>query len=231
MTTSQFITHLVRMSNSTLTRTELLAVVNDCQNEILDLDTPLTRLRPDPVLPTTAATFAYDVDASTITAISTDGRLARRVRRAYVRANDTSNYNYGNNPEMYRTDGGTNAVGIGMFDAHPSLTESPNPVDSSANYPKVRFDEDDDPGTTTGTYYLVVYMWPTQLTSEAIALTIPDGHQRKVLQSRVLMELELMEYGRSIEWEQRFERQIKEFQSSMMKNETSDIDHVQFRDL
>jgi len=229
MTTSQFITHLVRMGNSSMTRAQLLALVNDCQNEILDIDTPLTRLRPDPVLPTTSGTYNYTVDAATITAISTDGRLARRVRKVFTTATIPSDYNTGRAYGLW-SDGGVNAIGMRIYESHPAIQESVGPVNSSAYFPVIRFDANDDPGTTTDVFRLECYMWPTQLTSESVAMTIPDGHQRKVLQSRVMMELELMEYGRSIEWEQRFDRQMKEFQSAMQRNLTSDINHIQFRD-
>jgi len=230
MTTSQFIDLLVKLANSSLTRTQLLAITNIAQNEILDHDSPLTRLRPDPVLPTTDGTYAYTLDAATIAAISTDGRLARRARKVYVRGDNLNNYNYSNNPPMYRTDGGVNAVGMAMYDAHASLQESPEPINSSAYFPTVRFDEDDNPGTTTDVFSLELYMWPLQLTSESVQITIPAAHQGRVLQSRVMMTIEQAEYGRSDYWEERYWKYLKEFNSSMDRNLTSDRADMQFRD-
>ena len=230
MTTSQFIDALVRKSNTTLSRAQLLTLTNQCQNEILDYDTPLTRLRPDPILPTTSGTYAYTVDAATITAVSNDGRLARRVRRMYVRGNVSLDYN---STSAYGTwqDGGVNAIGIPLYNTPAILQESTNPVDSAANYPVVRFDTDDNPGTTTNVFSLELYMWPTQLTAESVALTIPAAHQLRVLMDRVMMEIESDEYGRNDIWEEKYERHLKEFLQAMARNSTSDSNEVQFRDL
>lgn len=188
MNTASYITWLLDRVGNTVTRTELLALVNIAQNEIFAFDTYFTRTKPDPYLVTTNNVYTYTLAAS-----------IRRVSRVYALASN-ANYEY-QYPAYAGWEGGwykqprmNNRTGTPEIDIPVDTIESLSPDSASC---QIIFPSQNNPGTTTNVFIIEQYKWPTQLTAESIALSIPESFATTLLYYKVLRLLEEQEYHNS----------------------------------
>ena len=203
MTTSQYITWLLDRTGNTVSRTDMLFLVNLAQNEIASEDCYFFRTKPDPYLSTTDETYTYTLAAS-----------VRRVARVYALSTN-SNFNI-----SYLSYNGFN---VGTDYKSPKFNDrfaSPEveiPVDTvesvtaDSGDAQVIFPAENNPGTTTSVYLMEQYVWPTQLSSESISISIPEGHQTKILYYKILRLLEEQEYGNASYSAEKEERAMKEW--------------------
>jgi len=226
MTTSQFITYLARLSNNTLTRQELLELTNNCQNEIMVNCNALNRVIPDYNLVTTSGTYEYELNNTNIPSLGSSIKVMS-CARVYVKDLNLLDYNGENRLLNQYVDSGRNQDGINTYNISCSIVDAISP-DTNA---KVIFSPDNNPNTTTDKYFVELYKWVDQLDSENIQLSIPTAFQTGVLRSRIMMELELEEYGRSIEWEKRYYSDLRKFKSFMSTKPTPDNNEIQLREL
>jgi hypothetical protein len=185
MNTASYITWLLDRTGNTVTRTELLSLINIAQNEIFAYDTYFTRTKPDPYLSTTDGVYTYTL-----------GATIRRVSRVYALATN-NNYNF-NYPAYNGWDGGwykqpkmNNRLGSPEIDVPVDSVEALSPDSASC---QIIFPSQNNPGTTTDVFLLEQYKWPTQLTAESIALSIPESFATTLLYYKVLRLLEEQEY-------------------------------------
>ncbi len=74
---------------------------------------------------------------------------------------------------------------------------------------------ENDPGITTAIYAASAQRWPTQVSAESVALTIPDRFQREVLKWGILRNAEYKAYGRDDRPEDKYKRSLAEFLASV----------------
>ena len=181
------------------TRTQVLDVVNDCQNQLLGEDNGLMRVRPDPFLATTDATYSYA--ASTYLYDSTTGAQGslsgdiRTVREVYSFNNSVSIFD--NSTIDPASDKPNQLELTPTKDRVTMRVEVIDSIAPSSSDCTIKIFHGNNPGTTTTTWKCLAYKWPAQLTSEAIALSIPADFQRTLLWLEVLKVLERREYGRN----------------------------------
>jgi len=188
MNTSQLVTYIGKFpANNNRTRTEILDVINQIQNELLVDDSNFNRVQPDPYLVTTDGIYEYELPVN-----------VRRVSRLYTRENPNDGYGYNG---MVRGNGFlsgfTDDLGDQISNAVVTLTDSTEPGVTA----KIIFNENQNPGATTTFYQMEQYVWPEQLETEANALTIPLAHRTQVLYSGVMRRLVREEYGNGGDWE------------------------------
>lgn len=198
MLTSAFITLLQENFGAALTRTKLLEAVNRAQNEILGVGCQLMRIKPDPFLTTVLGTYTYQAsdalfDASTGAKGAAAGDI-RAVRAIFI---DTTNLS---SIDQLALD--TNFTRITYTEVLPrenkvhikfDSTDSLGPLldDCVIKWPALY-----NPGATTITWRAEAYKWPNQLTSESIALSVPEDFQESLLMEKVAQRIERREYGR-----------------------------------
>lgn len=233
MTTAQFVSLVLDEVAAAYTRQQVLDVTNNAQNEILGENLVLMRVRPDPFMTTAAATYAYtastafhDSSAGTSGALSGDVRSVVKI------------YSYNNS--------------VSIFDTQTldPASEKPNQVEYTQTKDLVtaRFDCEDslgpvlsdctvnlystnDPGATTTVWRGVVYLWPTQLTSESIPLGVPADFQDTLLFMEVMKRLERREYGENNFAFQQAEYYRKKFRRKYNAQATSDLRFAWPRDV
>ena len=231
MLTAAFVTMVSDEIGAAWTRTQILDVMNDCQNEILGEDCGLMRVRPDPFLTTADATFSYGASASLFdSSANTKGAAVGDVRTV------RKIYSYNNS--------------VSIFDAQTldPASEKPNQVEftQTKDLVTMRMDVIDslgptladctlklyatnNPGATTVSWRAECYLWPNQLTAESVALSIPADFQRSLLLFDVLKILERREYGRSDAAMQTYEMYRKKFRRRYNAQISSDLRVAPFR--
>lgn len=223
MTTAAYITWLSkRIGGNSFSRVELREAINLAQNEILGREIRFMRIKPDPFLVTTDGTYRYV--ASTSVLDSLDGATTydvRHISRLYTNNNRRSGIlDYGgvhsisSKPDKLANPHTSPEV-IMSVDFEQSLA----PSSSDA---VIKFFRENNPGTTTETYMVEAYKWPTQIVSENIALSIPETFQRNLLKYAVLQELEYTEYGSADRPIELYEREISKFLSWANGGATTD---------
>lgn len=222
MTTSQFISWLSkRVGGNKFSRTDLLDAVNQAQNEILGRDIFFMRIKPDPYFRTTDGTYSYA--ASTAIRDSIDGTTTydiRKVSRIYtfnIRSSPIFEYG-GINRTTHRPEYMVNPMSsdetIIPADCEQSVT--PNSADC-----RVKLWRENNPGTQTTIYLAEAYRWPTQLSSESVALSIPEQFQRGLLKYAVLKDLEYTEYGSADKPEDLYQRELAKFDAWASRGATT----------
>lgn len=201
MNTAQYITWLQRQIGDQYTRELLRETVNFAQNEVLaQRGVEIMRVKPNPLLATTEATFQYTMPTS-----------YRRVARVYLESSgDPDSYSdpaYGKSAyKVTRTfdKGRLRYVQRDLdFDQHVSLRYG-DPV-------VLYFPTDQDLGTTTTNYILEAYAWPTQVTSEAVPLSLPDPFLTSMFYHLVKGKVEEAAYGQDIYNDPKFLRELNQF--------------------
>lgn len=220
MTTSQFVEHLLRSSGGSVSRSEMLQLINMAQNEILSNDTNLTRVKPDPDLATTDGVYSYEL-----------AQNIRSVRRVYVNLGYTTSYD---GELMSSWKGGYNRKDGSYVREVPVMTkDSSSPNAASGSRATVIWPSDRNPGDSTTTYKLEQYTWPEQLSSENIAMTIPDQFLMTLVKSRVMLELVESQYGNDVYWsaDRKYKSQLKDFLRWASNSEVLDYDAITYREI
>jgi hypothetical protein len=198
MLAGAFVTLLQEEVGSAWSRTRLLEATNRGQNEILGVDCMLQRVMPDPFLATAASTFTYTAatslyDASTGAQGSLVGDV-RAVRDIYLDSSSLAtidalaldtNFFRAVKSESLPTERRIH-VNFSSLDSRGAGLS-----DCTIKWPFLY-----NPGATTLTWRAVAYLWPTQLTSESIALQIPEDFQHTLLLLHVIKNIQRREFGR-----------------------------------
>lgn len=231
MLTSAFVTMVADEVGAAWTRAQILDVMNDCQNEILGEDCGLMRVRPDPFLTTADATYSYVASTSLFdSSANTKGAAVgdvRTVRKVYSYNNSVSIFDNqtldpaSEKPNQVEFTQTKDLVTMRM-DVIDSL--GPNLADCT-----IKLYATNNPGVTTISWRAECYLWPNQLTSESIALSIPADFQRSLLLFDVLKILERREYGRSDAAMQTYEMYRKKFRRRYNAQINSDLRVAPFR--
>lgn len=203
MLTSDFLDYLETNLGAGYSRPQLLKLVNNVQNMILGEDNNLTRVYPDPFFQTTDEVFSYVANSVCKDASS-------RIPGAAVGDIRTVRNIFSPSWSRWPAVGGYVGAGPGFRQYyHPQgLQYSANQVNTGANFSIkqsrepglndciVKWDLTNNPGTTEDIWFAEVYLWPAQLTSEGVQLTIPAEFQMDLLYWGIMMMTERREYGR-----------------------------------
>jgi hypothetical protein len=173
-------------------------MLNRVQNEVLAGNNQLMRIKPDPFFATTAGVFAYN--ANTATGSLYDIRTVNDVYQ--LQSNDFINLLnpiINNTTRSLRKEKTKDGVTIHqVFDCIESK-RSAFAEESNGTYDcSVDIWAENDPGTTTTTYRAECYRWPLPISSESIALELPDDWHDTLLFFGVLSRTERREYGSPI---------------------------------
>lgn len=224
MTTNEFITMVMEEVSAGFTRTRILEFTNRIQNEILANDNQLMRVRPDPFMTTVDATYGYTATSSLF--VSTTGAAGaaagdiRTVKDIYTFNSGVSIFDLGtidptsSKPNQVEPGPSTDKVHA-RFECVDSI--APDSSDCS-----IRWWEGNNPGATTITWRAEAYRWPTQLTAETIALSIPADFHHTLLFYGVLRHLERREYGRNDYAIGIYESELKRFKAKYNRMATQD---------
>lgn len=227
MTTSQYISWLIkRIGGNKFSRTDLLDAVNQAQNEILGRDIYLMRVKPDPHFRTTAGTYNYV--ASTAVRDSIDGTTTydiRNVSRVYTfNIRQSPIFEYGGiNRTSHRPETMVNPAASDETIIPSDCEQSMAPSSTDC---RVKLWRENDPGTTTNIYLAECYKWPTQLTTEAVSLSIPEQFQRGLLKFAVLKELEYTEFGSADKPEEMYKKELAKFDAWANRGATTRPTHT-----
>lgn len=179
MTTTEFISLVVRRSNGGVNRQEALQLADIAQKELLNIDTFFMQILPTPTLTTNAGQLTYTLP---------DG--IRNVPRAYTLI-----------PNAYQALYGFSDPGVPYTEyfvpVNIPLTSDPS-IPLTATF-------DFDPGNSV--IYYDAFRWCPTLNVESDPLTIPEPYASTTLLSRVMMMIEEQNFGNSVYWRDRFENQ------------------------
>lgn len=227
MLTAELVTLIQEEVGALWSRTRILAALNRAQNELLGGDCQLMRVKPDPFLTTVAATYTY-YPALSLYDSSTGAKGAlvgdvRAVRDLFI---DTTN--------MSTLDGltlDTSFIRVVEAEFQPHQ-----------NRIHINFDETDskgaelsdcvikwpagyNPGATTITWLAEAYLWPNQLDTENIALTIPEDFQHTLLLLHVLKTIQRREFGNDENLKREYQEAKSAFRIkySKMKSQSGDM--------
>lgn len=219
MNTSQLVTYIKEMpANNNRSRTQILQIINDVQNELLSDDSSFLRVQPDPYLATTDGVFEYELPSN-----------IRRVSELYTRNVGPTVYGYPSNGSFNKgyIQGVQDDLGDNIYIVPCSLIDSKEPSVAA----KIIFNEDMNPGTTTNFFQMKQYVWPEQLETESNLLTIPLPYRTKVLLSGVMTRLVRENYGNGGDWEVTYERDRAAWDKYSSKNQVVGKSSTQFWDV
>jgi hypothetical protein len=197
LTTAEFISYLTqRIGGNTLNRTQILSLVNAKQNELLGRDIRMMRILPDPCIHTTAGTYSYAASSAIFDSIVGVTQYdVRNVRKVYTTTlRNVQQFQYQGTirtthfPEYLENAYNSDTVIIPV-----DCTQS---IAAASGDCRIRFWRENDPGTlANNTLLCEAYKWPTQLTAESVALSVPDQFQTGLLKTMVMIDIEEAEYG------------------------------------
>lgn len=208
MLQAAFITLVQEEVGSAWSRDRIREATNRGQNELLGIDCSLMRVKPDPFFATTDSIYTYA--ASNYVYVATTGAQGslvgdiRAVREIYLESSNLAaidqlslESDFSRATELVQLPR-ENRVRI-----LPDYQDSAGPLlaDCNVKWPSVY-----NPGTTTTTWRCKAYTWPTQLTSEGIALTMPEDFQESLLLLHILKNIRRREFGKSDQSEYKEER-------------------------
>ena len=214
MTTAELITLLAEDVGSAWSRTRLLQALNRAQNEILGVGCQLQRVIPDPFMATTTAIYTYL--ASSYLYVATTGAQGalvgdiRSVRDIYI---DTTNMS--SLDELALDTGFTRVTQVETKPKENKIRlrfDSKDSLGASLTDCVIRWPSMYNPGTTTISWRAVAYTWPTQLTAESVALSVPENFQHSLLYLRVSKHIERREFGRNDDLMAQYKEAKSEFQ-------------------
>lgn len=216
MNTSQLVTYIQKYpANNNRTRTEILEIINDVQNEILSDDSSFLRVQPDPYLVTTDGVFEYELPVG-----------VRRVSELYTRNVSPQTYGYSG---AYGNKSGfipsvLDDLGDRIYKVAVSLIDSTEPGVPA----RIIFNENMNPNDTTTFYQMKQYTWPEQLETEQNLLTIPLPYRSKVLYSGVMVRIVREEYGNGGDWEKTYTKDLADWSKYSQKNQVIGKSGTQF---
>ena len=171
------------------------------------------RVKPDPFVATTDLTYSYAASSYLYnSSTGAQGALIGDIRavRSIYRLASTSNLDEvspldptNDKPQQIEFQPNTSFV-----HARVDFIDS---IEPSSTDCLLKWWEQYNPGTTTITWRAKAYKWPTQLTAEPIALSMPNDFQRTLLFWGCLRHMERREYGQAED--QKFEKERKRFRS------------------
>ena len=209
MTTNEFVSMVLEEVASGWTRTRILEFTNRIQNELLAEDNELMRVKPDPFVATTTAVYTYAATSTLyVSTTGAQGALVgdiRAVREVYSYLTGLALFGTQTiDPASAKPNILDRTFGLNRTVARCAGIDSiePNSTDCT-----IRWWEGNNPGTTTVTWRAEAYKWPTQLTAESIALSIPADFQRTLLLGKLKAHIEQREFG---EVSEGLKREIKE---------------------
>jgi hypothetical protein len=203
-----------------------MQAINRAQNELLGMDCQLMRVKPDPFMATTTAVYTYA--ASSYLYVATTGAQGalvgdiRSVREIYIDTTNMSsldelaldtNFTRVTEVETRPTE---NRIKV-RFDSTDSL--GANLTDCNIKWPAMY-----NPGTTTIAWKAIAYTWPTQITAESIALSIPEDYQHSLLYLHVLKFIERREFGRNDDSAIQYREALSKFRAKYSKMPAFDGD-------
>lgn len=197
---SAFYTWLLEsLPGADYTRSKVREIVNDVQNEALaGRDGRLMSIKPDPYLViTSSATKRYVANTSLVSSL--DGVTTfdvRRIKRVFAYTSKNNPYGsyggYGNGLNSFPARQ-VNAAAIPEVILPCESQDSVEPLDDACI---VDFYRDFSPAVSTELYNVEAWAWPTQLTTENIAIKIPLQFRKTVLLFGVLAKIETRDFGR-----------------------------------
>jgi len=216
MNTSQLVTYIQRFpANNNRTRSQILEIINDVQNELLSDNSNFNRIQPDPYLATTDGVYEYSLPVN-----------VRAVTDLYSRNVAPQNYGYDN----------VNGIGKGYIqsiqdDLGDSIYLIPVSIAQSTEPGvacTITFNENMNPKTTTTLYQMKQYAWCEQLETEQNLLTLPLAYRTKVLLSGVMARLVREEYGNGGDWENTYEKDQEAWSKYSQSNQVIGKSSTQF---
>ncbi len=226
MLTAALVTLIAEEVGAAWSRDRIREALNRAQNELLGGDCQLMRVKPDPFFATLATTYSYT--PATCLYVSTTGAQGalvgdiRAVRAIYIDSTDMDSISeLSLNTGFRRVVKGDfrereNRIQID-FDETDSLGAGLS--DCSVKWPALY-----DPGATTIIWKAEAYIWPTQLTAESIALSIPEDFQESLLLHHVLKSIRRKEYGSGTDLLREYLLARSEFRLKYSKMKSQDGD-------
>jgi hypothetical protein len=213
--TAELVTLISQEVGAAWSRTLILAAINNVQNELLGTDNDISRVKPDPFMTTAAATYSYVAtsqfhDSSAGTSGSLVGDV-RSVRKIYSLSSSIDILGFtalepgSARPYTLNRRGNWDEV-----EARCDFVQSKEPDSSDA---LIKWWEGNDPAATTIYWRGEVYLWPTQLLTESVALTMPADFHDSLLLEGVIKRIERREFGRNLERAQMYEFEKKRFRT------------------
>lgn len=216
MNTSQLVTYIQRFpANNNRTRSQILELINDVQNELLSDNSNFNRVQPDPYLVTTDGVYIYQLPLN-----------VRDVTELYAR--NVSPQSYGYDGSSYLGKGYIQSVqddiGDSLYTVPVSITQSTEPGVPCT----ITFNENMNPNDTTTLYQMKQYVWAEQLETENNLLTLPLAYRTKVLLSGVMARLVREEYGNGGDWEKTYDKDKDAWSKYSQSNQVIGKSSTQF---
>lgn len=225
MLTNELITLIVDEAGTQWSRVRAREALNRAQNEILSNDNPLMRIKPDPFFATTDGVYSYA--ASSVLYDSSDGTQGstqydvRSVRKVYTYRSDVTIFDQRTlDPASSKPNQVTELPTTELIESRIEVLESLAPSSSDC---VVKWWEGNNPGDTTVVWRAEAYKWPTQLTSESIALSIPAVWHDNLLLYAVLKRLERREFGENQYMTSEYERLMRRFKAQTNRMPRQDL--------
>ncbi len=212
MTTAQYVSWLSkRVAGNLYSRQDLVDAINMAQNEILGRDIKYMRCNPDAYLHSTVDVYSYAASTYLFSGVNNTTQYdIRDVKRVYTYNIRNSNiFAYGglnrtsHRPDLEVNNYASDEVEISC-DVVPSIL--PNAADCTIN-----LWADNNPATSTTVYRVVAYKWPTQITSESVAISIPEQFQRFLLKYAIFRDLEYTDFGSADKPDVLYAAELKKF--------------------
>lgn len=197
MTGPEFVDLVLEYVGSGLTRPKAYIYINNAINQILAGRHELLRVRPDPFLTTASADYDYTASSSIYSSVGgAKGSLVGDIKDVggiYSFNNDRRIFAYNDEDVVSEHPyWAENHMANADVFAPMDVTQSKEPSNSDC---EIIWWEDNDPGVTTVDWRVICWTWPTQFTSESVALAIPADFQDTLLLFKVLIRLGVRQYG------------------------------------
>lgn len=221
----EFIEIMLKEVGAEFSRTNLREITNRGQNEILARDCQVMRVRPDPFITTVDSTYSY-VASSSIYDSSTGAKGAlvgdvRLVKEIYSFDSSVGIFDYQTlDPTSDKPNQFLSQPSVERVSTRIDCIQSVKPDSSDC---VIKWWEGNNPGATTVTWRCVCYKWPTQLTSESIALSIPEDFIDTLLYHAVMRRIRRREYTTEGESFQTYEYYLKEFRDRYNRSPTQEL--------
>jgi hypothetical protein len=180
-------------------RTKVREIVNDVQNEVLaGRDGRLMLIKPEPYLVVTDGDVRrYVANDSIVSSLTEDPEYdIRRVGRVYAMTSKSNSFGsyggYGAGNQHF-SPYQRNAMAVPEVEMPVESQDSAKPLAGDCI---LDFHPDFEPAVSDTLYKVVAWAWPTQLTSEGVAIKIPLQFRKTVLLYGVLAKLETRDFGR-----------------------------------
>lgn len=199
MTTPELLEYLLENVGGALSYERARFYLNLSQNEVLGADHPLMRAQPDPFFQTVKDSYSYIASLNCLNADSIvpgapvgDVRSISKIYRLQPLVCGTFpspwTKRWIRTEKVEFDDGDISVV------ARVAVVKSKNPLSQDC---LVKWEKTNNPGTSTDEWFAETYLWPAQITSDSVPITIPEQYQTTVLLENILAKIERREYGRA----------------------------------